>query len=185
MQEFDSFSNQLQDEAKRYLEKAKEIQYDNHDALEAFLHASLLLSMCALEAYVNAMSSELLSPPCQNSYPVHEQALLLERDVKFEKGEYVVGNNLKMYRLIDRIEYLYFKFSGRKIGADDTWYINLKQSIDTRNKLVHPKTNITLTITQVENTLCSILDTVNVLYGVIYKTGLPSYSMGLQSKYSF
>lgn len=183
MLDFDNFSNKLFEESKRYLEKAKEEQ--NIVAQEAFLHASLLISMSALEAQVNSISEELLKSPNMDIYNVYERALLSEKDISFEKGKFSVSNKLKIYRLSDRIEYLYFKFSGKTVGCSDVWYAELKNSINLRNKLVHPKSDITLTVAQVENALRAVLNTVNQLYLIIYKKGFPAYPLDLQSKYLF
>ncbi|MDP4092805.1 MAG: hypothetical protein Q8920_05520 [Bacillota bacterium] len=183
MQDFDEFSIKLFEESKRFLEKAK-LEKDNI-AQEAFLHASLLISMSALEAHINSISEELINSPDIDIYNVYERALLSEKDVCFEKGKFGVSQKLKIYRISDRIEFLYYKYSGKIVGPSDTWYAELKKSIDLRNKLVHPKSNILLTIVQVENALHAVLNTINQLYLIIYKSGLPIYSLDLQSKFSF
>lgn len=59
----------------------------------------------------------------------------------------------------------------------------LKQSIDFRNKLVHPKEYIEISEKQVENAINAVLDTMNKLYLVIYKRKFPAYGMGITSKY--
>ena len=70
----------------------------------------LLLVMSSLEACVNSISEELLVEPYNEEYNIVEQSLLLEKEFVFEKGQFVLGNKLKMYRLIERIEFLIRKF---------------------------------------------------------------------------
>ena len=183
MQEFDDFINQLLEESKLFLERAKSAK--NTFPQQSFLHSSLLLSMCVLEACVNSISEEVLSTSYNDTYTVQEQALLLERDVKFDKGQFVLGNSLKISRLTDRVEYLYFKFSGEKLGNSCTWYCNLKQGISIRNRLVHPKENFVVTVVQVENALLAVIDTIDTLYSLIYKKGLPAYQRGITPKLFF
>lgn len=60
MKEFDFFGEMLFEEAKYYLEIAKSEENGSEHQISS-LHASLLLSMSALEAYVNAVSEELVS----------------------------------------------------------------------------------------------------------------------------
>lgn len=70
--------------------------------------------MSALEACLNSMAEELLIEPYGDSYTVYERALLLEKEVRFERGEYYLSNSLKISRITDRIEFLYYKFTGAK-----------------------------------------------------------------------
>ncbi len=49
----DAFATELFEEAKRFLEKAKEA--DNEEGKKAFLHAALLVGMSSLEAHINAI----------------------------------------------------------------------------------------------------------------------------------
>lgn len=181
MTEFDSFASQLLEESKALLDKSR--------ATEAFsqatyLHSSLLLAISALEACINSISDELLVGPYQNKYTVHEQGLLLERDVRFDKGSFVLSKNLKIFRITDRVEFLYCKFTGHKLSGTDFWYTNLKQSIDLRNKLVHPKENVRVTDKQVQSAVLSVIDAINELYKAVYKQTFPSYSRGITPKLS-
>lgn len=180
MLEFDDFISQLLEESRICYEKAKSVE--DGFSQDTFIHSSLLLSISTLESCINAISEELLIEPYKNEYSVHEQALLLEKDVKFDKGEYRLGNGLKISKTSDRIEYLYYKFSGKKLGSTDLWYCNLKQSIDVRNKLVHPKEYVKITLKQAETALLSVIEAMNVLYLLIYKKKLPTYDRGLSSK---
>lgn len=121
----------------------------------------------------------------RSDLPLQEQAILAEKEIRFINGKFVLGNQLKMYRVIDRIEFLYYKFSGKSIISTDLWYQNIKQSISLRNSLVHPKNLVAIDEKQTAQTLQAILDTVNQLYLSIYRRGLPIYRKGLQSNLSF
>ncbi|MCC8137691.1 MAG: hypothetical protein LIO76_06435, partial [Clostridiales bacterium] len=126
---------------------------------------SLLLGMSSLEAYVNSISEEL----CSNfNLEIYEKAMLSEREIKVDKGKVVIGNKLKITRLIDRIELIYCKYSRKDITESDIWDADIKQTIDIRNKLVHPKEMMKLTYVQTEKALENILNTVNVLFRTVY-----------------
>ena len=77
---------------------------------------------------------------------------------------------------------LFVKFLKEKWDPTVTWFIQLKQAIQTRNNLVHPKTVITITDNQVELAIKAVLDTINELYKAIYKKPFPAYSRGLSSR---
>lgn len=181
MTEFDSFASQLLEESKVLLDKSKTAE----DFLRfTYLHSSLLIAISALEACINSISDELLDDLYRNKYTAHEQGLLLERDVRFEKGKFVLSNSLKISRITDRVEFLYSKFTGHRLDGKCLWYSNLKQSIDLRNKLVHPKESIQITSKQVESALLSVIETINELYKAVYRKDFPSYKRGIVPKLS-
>ncbi len=178
--DFDSFVTQLFEESKSFFEKAKKTT--DTDSKDAYLHSSLLLIMSCLEACVNSIAEELMIDPYSEKYDLLEQSLLLEKDFIFENGHYKLGNRLKIYRTIDRIEFLIYKFSGKEIPVDAEWFLSLKQSFDIRNRLVHPKEYIKITEKQVENAIKSVLETINEIYKAVYKRAFPAYGFGITSR---
>src|SRR6267142_2190756 len=106
--EIDDFALNLLDEAKRFLEKAT--ASTNPKACEAFLHASLMLGFCSLEAHINSVADEIAPRP---GFTIHERALMLEQDVRLENGEFKIGG-LRMARLEDRILFLHHRLAGKQ-----------------------------------------------------------------------
>ena len=179
--DFDNFTVQLFEESKALYEKAKATSDDF--SKDTFLHSSLLLVMSSLEACVNSISEELLIDPYKDDYSLLEQSLLLEKDITYKNGCYQLGTSLKMSRLVDKIEFLMVKFLRDKWDSNVTWFVQLKQGIDYRNRLVHPKEYIKITEKQVEVTITSVLKTMNALFKAVYKKQFPSYSYELTSRY--
>ena len=180
MAEFDLFANQLLEEAKRFFEKAKESSDTVAEA--ANLHAALLLSFCALEAHVNSIAEEF---SIAANLSAHEKALLLEKDVRLEGGEFQLRQGLKMARLEDRVEFLHAKFSGKPVGKPSEWRSQLISAIDLRNKLTHAKAVPPVTQSAVRNAMQAIIDALDALYLAIYKRRFPPASQGLQSRLTF
>src|SRR5947208_947946 len=102
MSEIDTFSVQLFEQAKRFLEKARN---EEGEGKRAYLHASLLIGVSALEAHINAIADELLTTWTEIN--LLERSILSERDFVFENGEIELTNKLKMYRLIERFEFIF------------------------------------------------------------------------------
>ena len=177
--EFDTFFEEILEESKYLFEQAK---LQDACKRKIYLHSSLLMIMSSLEACLNAIADELLIEPYKDCYSLLEQSMLMEKEVVFEKGLYKLGPNLKMSRTIDKLELLFVKFLKEKWDPTVTWFIQLKQAIQTRNNLVHPKTVITITDNQVELAIKAVLDTINELYKAIYKKPFPAYSRGLSSR---
>lgn len=173
---FDEFTEKLFNEAKYLFELANET--DNIDIERTYLHASLLVGMSALEAYINSISMELCDGFELN---IFEKAMLSEKEIRFNNGEFQTTNHLKMVRIINRIELIYCKFSHEHLNDSATWFSDIKQAIQLRNDLVHPKNNINITKKQIKNVLNSILSTIDELYLAVYKTHVPILNYGLQS----
>jgi hypothetical protein len=180
MGNFDLFCNVLLEESKRFLEKAK-VEKEQIN-INAYLHASLLLSISSLEAFVNGISDDFREA---SSLTVHEKSLLLEKDILLSNGEFKLDNRLKMSRLMERIELLFRKFNYSKLDKKLKCWQKLNEGISLRNSLVHPKEYSEITFVQIESTLKSVIECIDRLFKAVYKKGFPSIKMGLDSKLTF
>lgn len=178
MEEFDFFGELLFDEAKFFYEKSVNSKYEKERQM--YLHSSLLLGMSALEAYINSVCEELTNTETFN-LSLYEKMLLGERKIELKNGIASIGNQLQMSRLIDRIEYIYCKYSHKTIDVNAQWHSGIIETIQIRNNLVHPKSTITLTTKQVERALKSILETVEEVFRAVYKRDVPILNYNLQS----
>jgi hypothetical protein len=177
--EIDDFATSLLEESKRFLEKASVDQ--NENAKTAYLHSALLLAFCSLEAHINAIVEDFIGRP---ELSAHERGILVEREVRLENGEFVLGG-LRISRMEDRISLLHRKFSGAPIDKTATWWSDLAGAIDLRNKLTHPKQAQAVTLPSVERAIKSVIDVVDALYQGIYKRKFPAANLGLQSRMDF
>jgi hypothetical protein len=178
--EIDLFANQVLEEAKRFLEKAGESADSVAEA--ANLHAALMLSFCSLEAHVNSICEEF---SIRQDLSAHEKALLLEKEVRLEDGEFRLGSTLKMARLEDRMEFLHSKFAGKPIDRSSAWWGRLNEAAKLRNKLTHAKTVPPVTQAAVKDAILAIVQALDSLCRAIYKRGFPSAGQGLASSLSF
>ena len=105
MNDFDTFSDNLLEQAKRFLEIAKEKAEE--EAIDAYLNAALLLSVSSLEAFVNGISDDFSS---SDQFSVIEKSFLLEKEIELKNGVFHLTQRLKMSRLTERIEILSYKF---------------------------------------------------------------------------
>lgn len=181
MDNIDQFASSLLDEAKRFLEKAKEANGGSSEAPN--LHAALMLTFCSLEAHINAVTDEFSQ---RSDLSVHEKGFLLERDVQLVDGAFQMSSKLRIARMEDRIELLHERFS--KAGGMDLaaqWRSKLSGAIDLRNKLTHPKSIPKITIGAVEKAIEAVIETIDALYLALYGRPLPAASFGLASTLDF
>ncbi len=180
MNDFIEFSAQLLEESKRFLEKAKEEK--KTDGQTAYRHSCLLLSMCALEAYINGIADEITYA---KNFPLQIKSILLEKELKLERGEFVLINSLKMSKLKDKIEILYRRFNHKGLSESEEWWVILQQGIDLRNKITHPKDTVSITNDFLEKLMQAILDCLNVLFLAAYKHKFPKRNLSLKSVLDF
>lgn len=180
MNDFDIFCSELLEESKRFLEKAKTEK--NEDGIKAYQHACLLLAVCSLEAYINGIAEEMCLAP---KMPLHVKAFLQEKELRIESGDFVISNSLKMSRLTERIEILYRRYSGEELTDKEKWWIMVKNGIDLRNKITHPKSETKITNDLLEKILQAILNCLTILYQKIYKRRFPKAHLQLTSKQDF
>jgi hypothetical protein len=180
MQQIDEFATSLLEESKRFLEKAEEDE--DPPALTAYLHASLLLAFSALEAHVNAIADDFASRP---ELTPHELGVLQEKDVQLVNGSFQIQKGLKMFRLEDRVEFLHARFSGKQIDHSATWWSSLKEAINLRNQLTHPKGKISINSDSVGRAIQAVVDTIDNLYRAIYRSGFPAAGLRLDSELNF
>lgn len=181
MAAIDSYAVILFEQAKRFLEKAKQLDAAD-EGHQAFLTSGILIGVAALEAHLNAVADELLVQP---KLTVLDQSILRERDFGLKSGIFELTDRLKMYRIEDRLQFLFARFTKLSNPVSEPWWQGVAQALDTRNKIVHAKDALILSEPAVRRALQAILDCVNALYRGIYRRALPAYARGLNSKLSF
>jgi hypothetical protein len=181
MPDIDAFARLLLEEAKRFLEKAREATGDD-TAIDAYLHAAIMLAFCALEAHVNAAASDFAG---RSDLSPHDRSVLFEQEVRLEHGEFVLKPDLRMVRLEDRILFLYQRVSGRPADRTAPWWSELSEAIGLRNQLTHPKKVPTIGVRAVERATQAVIDAIDALYQAIYKEKFPAAVRGLESRLTF
>jgi hypothetical protein len=180
--EIDAFARQLLEEAKRFLERARESKEDV-SAKDANLHAALMLTFCALEAHFNAAASDFAG---RSDLSPHDRSVLFEQEVRLESGKFVLkADRLKMIRLEDRLLFLYQRVSGRSVDRKESWWSGLIEAIHLRNQLTHPKKVPTITIGAVERAVRATIDTIDAMYQAIYNEKFPAAARDLESRLTF
>jgi hypothetical protein len=178
--QIDDFAQSLLKESKRFLEKAQ--SEESGEGASAYLHASLMLAFSSLEAHVNSISDDFVNRP---EMTVHDKSILVEREVRLDKGQFTLSNTLKMVRLEDRIQFLHAHFSGKPLQGQIEWWSRLSDATKLRNQLTHPKEMVSIKPDTVERAIQAIIDTIDALYQAIYKLPFPAAVRGVKSTLSF
>jgi hypothetical protein len=182
MAEFDGFSGQLFEEAKRFLEKAQDAKGDPQGHA-AYLHAALMLSFSALEARMNSIGAEAAIH--RSDLTLHEKAALSEKEVRLVDGQFEIIDKLRMMRLEERLEFTIVRMSGKKLAKSLHWFIQLKQAIHLRNDLTHPKNVPNISQSSVSMAMEAIVGALDALSFAAYGKRYPAAGRGLSSKMTF
>lgn len=169
----DDFAKLLFNEAKAYLEKARNSSTAEEET--AYLHASLLVGFCSFEAHLNSIAENFITRP---DLTLLDQSILGEKKIQLNNGEYQVTSELQMYRMEDRIEYLFAKFSTMPLDRNAGYWGAYKLATKLRNELTHPKTPPSIDVDATEQALQAILDLLNAMYRGVYGRPHPSYNLG-------
>lgn len=181
MLEIDLFASSLFEEAKCFLGKAQD-ETDEKGKM-AYLHAALLIGFSSLEAHMNAIAEEQIT--VHKDLNILEESILLEKKFYLKNGSFTLTDTLKMYRLTERIEFLYSKFSKSPLDKSKSFWRQIKVGLRTRNDLVHPKEQFILSERSVETALEGILYLLDDLYMALYKQHYPALGRRLDSNMDF
>lgn len=181
MKDTDKFSKELLEESKRFLEKAQS-RDESEEGRKAYLHAALVLGFSALESYVNGIADEML---LRKELTVLERSILDEKEISFDDGEFKLTSKLKIYRLEDRINFLYKKYAGEPINTTESWWSDLKSGLKLRNEIAHPKSSPIINLDNTEKALKAIIKTIDALFVAVYKDNFILSKKGLKSTLSF
>jgi hypothetical protein len=172
--DFEVYSNELLDSAKRFLLEAK--SYDKDSEIQRNLRSALTHAFFFLEAQLNYLSNHFANRP---EFSILERSLLCEREFVLHKGRFVLTDKQKFFRLEDRVEFLLAKFAQDPSLAKGSWFSELTSAIQIRNRLVHPKTVHKIKVTEVEKAIRAILECLTSLYLAIFKKEFPPSKLGL------
>jgi hypothetical protein len=175
MSEFVDYSRGLMDAAKGFRSHA--LSLDEGEVKQAFLRAAFLHACSFLEAHLNYLGEHFLNQPM---FSLHEQGILLEREVRFEKGNFRMSDLLKISRISDRIDLLLSRCSLNPDTVKAGWYSDLSSTLRIRNSLVHPKDTHSLTEADVRIALVCVIAAVDTLYSAVFNKGLPYAKRGIE-----
>lgn len=174
--ESDAFSIKLLDEAKRFLERANE-----SGEPDPFLHAALVLAFSALESHLNGVADELT---IRQDVTILDEAVLTERSLNLKAGQWELSSDSRFYRLEDRMAYVFKRYADTNVTAYP-WWSDLKEALNARNLLVHPRDVVSISLSEVERFLSAIIEALNDVYMAAFGKGHPAHGRGLQSTLSF
>jgi hypothetical protein len=178
--EFVDYAKELMESAKGFAEKGRAAT--EPPLQQAYFRAALLHGFSFLEAHLNELADHFRG---KKTLSVHDLGILLEREVRLEKGVFKLGSAAKFSRITDRIEVLLVNFSSDIAAVKNGWFSNLAEALLSRNKLVHPKEIHELSHAEVMRAIKSIIDCIDALFYAVFKKGLPYKSKSLESGYSF
>lgn len=181
MSDFDAFAFGLLEQAKRFLEKAKD--ESDQDGQAAYLHAAVMLSFAAIEAHVNGIGEEMST---RKQVSLHDKGILLEQEVRLKNGHFELASTLKMVRLEDRLLFMIQLFSGKDLDRQQSqWWSRFSTAVALRNGITHPRALVTVTLENATAAVGAVVEAIDALYMAAYRKRYPAARRRLGSKLNF
>lgn len=178
MSEFVDYAKELMDSAKGFAEKGKAEK--DEKLKQAYLRASFLHGFSFLEAHLNDLSDHFRG---KRTLTTHDLGVLLEREVRLDKGAFKLSTTPKFSKIIDRIEVLLRNFCSDVAAAKGDWFSDLANALKSRNKLAHPKEKHELSHAEVIRSLKAIIDCIDALFRAVFKKSFPYKGKSLEGGY--
>ncbi len=172
----DTFARELFEDAKQSLRQAKATS--NDILKQRHLRHALLAAFSFLELQIELISQHFKG---SDFFSVHEQGVLAQKEVIFDKGNFKLKDTARYSRLSDRMLLLQSKFKGSKL-SERSWWGPIISATEKRNAIAHPKGLVTLNETDVDKALLSTLGCANDLFEIVFGKGLTYTSFGLKPK---
>lgn len=180
MSEFVGYAKDLMDSAKGFAERGK--SEPDKKMQQAFFRAAFLHGFSFLEAHLNELADHFRG---KKTISVHDLGVLLEREVRLEKGTFKITSATKFSRITDRIDVLLANFSSDISASKANWYSDLSEALLSRNKLVHAKEVHELSHEEVMRAIRAIIDCIDALFLAVFKKGFPYKGKSLDGGFCF
>lgn len=114
-----------------------EINEDETDVCQRYCRASILASWAGFEAWINKTCTDFANN--DNKLALLERALLLERRINFEEGEFRISNSIKYESVENKLEFLIARYGKQKLRKNTLHWNRFKESKKIRDSITHPK----------------------------------------------
>lgn len=165
----------LFEDSKYFLEKARKHEDTNQPATRRYLRASVITSFAALEAYVNTM---LFILEGFADLELHERAFAQEKRIELMDEGYFDIRGQQFRSLEQKIKFLHWRMEGTAIPKGNTTWKAFRNAVELRNRLVHPKpgqlADSKLTVVTVKACLIAVLKVSKMLGGPRLRTEEPT-----------
>ncbi|MGV2114246.1 hypothetical protein ACQZ46_23650 [Agrobacterium salinitolerans] len=167
-------SNRRFDFAKALLARAKGATDD--DDRRSFLEAAVIFAFSCLEGMLTDVFEHFAGNA--TNFDIFEQSIMNEKAVKVQRGRPVLAEQ-RFQSIEDRLQYLFWKFSGEEFDTNKSWWPFFAEAVRLRNGLMHPKQSSAIETADAERALTAVLDAVNDLIETVFGKPWPKAMKGL------
>lgn len=142
------------------------------------LRHALMAAFSFLELQIELVAQHFKE---SNIFTLHEQGIIAQKEVIFDKGIFRMKEVTRFSRLSERMLLLQHKFAGSKL-TERTWWEPLLKATDRRNSIAHPRGPVTLNDSDTETDILAVLGCASDLFQIVFGKGLPYASLGSKPK---
>ncbi|MBY5475726.1 hypothetical protein HFO84_00070 [Rhizobium leguminosarum] len=162
------------DFAKALLARAKGTT--DEDDRRSFLEAAVIFAFSCLEGMLTDVFEHFTGDA--KNFDIFEQGIMNEKAVKVQRGRPVLAEQ-RFQSIEDRVQYLFWKFSGEEFDTSKSWWPFFAEAVRLRNGLMHPKESSTLETAETERAVAAVLNAINDLIETVFGKPWPKAMKGL------
>jgi hypothetical protein len=111
-------------------------------------------------------------------FDIYEQSIMNEKAVRIVKGRPSLAEQ-RFQSIEDRLQYLFWKFSGEDFDASKDWWPGFSEAVRVRNRIMHPKDGHEIQVADAQRALLSLISAINDLMKTVFKKPWPKAKRGL------
>jgi hypothetical protein len=134
----DFIVNYLFEDAEFFRQEAKKLRDKDAPTTRRYVRASIITSLTALEAFLNARLFQLLLDE-GTELELVERAFIQEKRLGLTEDGYFDMREQKLWSLEEKIRFLYWRKNGVRIPKGNVAWESFVKAQRLRNELVHPK----------------------------------------------
>lgn len=145
------------------------------DERKTYVEVCFALGFSFLEGTLSYISDHFAD---SRGFDTFERSIMNEQDLRIVRGQPQAAG-VKYRTLEERLQFLFWRFSHKPFDTQQKWWSALKQAINQRNDLMHPKKGAALTEDDAERCLLAILEATDCLFKTVFNNSWPKAKRGL------
>ena len=164
--------------SKALLDRAKRTA--DNDLQRSLAEMAITSAFSCLEGMLTHVFEHFVE---STAFDIFEQSVMQEKSIRFVCGRPSLTDQ-RFHSIEDRLQFLFWRFSGREFDKNKTWWPHFSSAVGFRNEIMHPKAPSATTVDDAERSLSAIVSAIDDLMMVVFRKRWPKAKRGLTSSLS-
>jgi len=150
------------------------------DLEKSFSEMAVVAAFSCLEGMLTHIFEHFFE---SKNFDLFEKSIMQERSVKLVRGQPYLGDQ-RFQSIDDRLQFLFWKFSGEEFDRGKTWWPNFANAVTIRNGIMHPKKKADITAKDAERAISAIVAALDELMVTVFGSKWPKANKGILPTYA-